>query len=136
MPKNVVCNIFSPMNVLDHSSDPLAEVFSLLGQPARLQIVLVIGRGHACVCHLEAVLDLRQAYISQQLMLLRKEGLVKTERCGRHIFYSLGDPRWLDLIEQAARIQGMELPNYDLPEIEGCKYPNCSCKSNTNANER
>jgi len=112
------------MNVLEYTTDcdTLAEVFSLLGQPARLQILLAIGEQHACVCHLEAVLGLRQAYISQQLMLLRSVGLVATERNGRHIFYHLADPRWLALIEEAARIQGVTLPRYNLPEVAGCVY--------------
>ena len=102
--------------------DSLAEAFALLAQPARLKIVLAIGTKHACVCHLESVLGLRQAYISQQLMLLRAAGIVETERVGRHIFYSLTDPHWLALIQQAAQIKGVTLPNFDLPEINDCSY--------------
>jgi ArsR family transcriptional regulator len=109
------------------TTEEIAKVFTLLGQPARLNIMLVIGSDHACVCHLEAVLGLRQAYISQQLMLLRAAGLVKTERSGRHIFYKLTDLRWLELIRQAARIKQIELPDFTLPEIEGCNYSSDSC---------
>ena len=119
------------MNISSTPSVPAAEVFALLGQPERLKIVLAIGRGHACVCHLTAVLGLRQAYISQQLMLLRAANLVTAERCGRHIFYSLSDPRWLDLIEQAAALVGTPLPHYDLPDIEGCQYGPCTCSSSS-----
>jgi DNA-binding transcriptional ArsR family regulator len=117
------------MNISNNTptNEELAKVFALLGQPARLNIVLVIGSEHACVCHLEAVLGLRQAYISQQLMLLRAAGLVKTERSGRHIFYKLTDLRWLELIRQAARIKQIELPDFTLPEIEGCSYSSDSC---------
>ena len=104
------------------NSEPLAEIFSLLGQPARLHILLAIGAGQACVCHLEAVLGLRQASISQQLMLLRKAGLVESERVGRHIFYHLTDKRWIELIQAAAEITGIALPHFDLPEIQGCEY--------------
>jgi DNA-binding transcriptional ArsR family regulator len=104
------------------NSETLPEIFFLLGQPARLNILLAINSGQACVCHLESVLGLRQAYISQQLMLLRDAGLVQTERSGRHIYYSLTDLRWLELIRQAAAIQQVTLPRFDLPEIQGCEY--------------
>jgi ArsR family transcriptional regulator len=100
----------------------MADIFALIGQPARLQILLAIGEEQACVCQLEALLGLRQAYISQQLMLLRDAGLVETQRDGRHIFYRISDTRWLDMIKNAARILGMEFPVYELPEIENCRY--------------
>jgi ArsR family transcriptional regulator len=114
------------MNEFNVSTDLLSQAFALLGQPSRLNLFLAIGDEHVCVCHLEAVLGHRQAYISQQLMVLRAAGMVQSERCGRHIFYSISDPRWLDLIKQAARLKGVELPRFDLPEIEDCKY---CCKS-------
>jgi DNA-binding transcriptional ArsR family regulator len=94
------------MNVLDYTPDftKLADLFSLLGQPSRLQILLVIGQGEACVCHIEAVLGLRQAYISQQLMGLRKAGLVTFHRDSRNIFYRLTQPKMVHILEQAAKL--------------------------------
>jgi len=112
------------LNMSDYTPEinPVAESFSLLSQSSRLLIFLAIGENNACVCHLEAVLGMRQAYISQQLMLLRAAGVVKTERNGRHIFYSLTDPSWLGLIQQAAKLKGITLPEFELPCIEGCVY--------------
>jgi ArsR family transcriptional regulator len=104
------------------TSPQLTEVFALLGQPARLHILLAIGSEKVCVCQLERLLGSRQAYISQQLMLLREAGLVETERVGRHIFYFIPDRRWLDLVQQAAAIQAIELPKFELPAIEDCEY--------------
>ncbi len=117
-------NTFNIMNVSrDKLNSPqLSEVFALLGQPARLHIVLAIGTDKVCVCQLEKILGSRQAYISQQMMLLREAGLVDTERVGRHIFYFVPDKRWLDLIQQAAMIQNLELPKFELPAIEDCEY--------------
>ena len=112
------------MNMSEYTPDSqqMADIFALIGQASRLHILLAIGTEHACVCQLEALLGLRQAYISQQLMLLRDAGLVDTERVGRHIFYRITDPRWLDLIKNAAGILGMEIPEYILPEISNCRY--------------
>jgi DNA-binding transcriptional ArsR family regulator len=117
------------MNVSEYTpnSQSMADVFALIGQPARLHLLLAIGNEHACVCQLEAVLGQRQAYISQQLMLLRDAGLVETERSGRYIFYRVSDPRWLDLVKQAAVIMDVPIPEFKLPEIQSCKYePNNS----------
>jgi len=112
------------MNVSSDNPPPIqiTEVFALLGQPARLHIVLAIGTDKVCVCQLEKLLGSRQAYISQQMMRLREAGLVDTERVGRHIFYFVPDKRWLELIQQAAMIQGIELPKFELPAIEDCEY--------------
>jgi DNA-binding transcriptional ArsR family regulator len=50
--------------------------FKALAHPVRLQILDMLRSGEVCVCHMEAVLGKRQAYISQQLMVLRDAGLV------------------------------------------------------------
>jgi len=117
-------NTFNIMNVSNDKPNPsqITDVFALLGQPARLQIVLAIGTEKVCVCQLEKLLGYRQAYISQQMMRLREAGLVDTKRVGRHIFYFVPDKRWLELIQQAAMIQGIELPKFELPAIEDCEY--------------
>ncbi|MEW6406696.1 MAG: permease [Chloroflexota bacterium] len=46
----------------------------ILMHPARLGILDLLREGEACVCHMEAVFGYRQAYISQQLMVLRDAG--------------------------------------------------------------
>ena len=51
-----------------------AHFFKLLMHPARLEILDELRKDEACVCHLEAKLGYRQAYISQHIMVLRKAG--------------------------------------------------------------
>ncbi|MCJ7662554.1 MAG: metalloregulator ArsR/SmtB family transcription factor [Anaerolineales bacterium] len=111
-----------------HSEKKISKLLRAIDQPARLKILLAIGRGEACVCHLEALLSMRQAYISQHLMALRKAGILATRREGRYIFYHLRNPRLLDLIETAGVIANVEhetlqtLIQRELP-------PNCECPS-------
>lgn len=76
-----------------------ANLMKALGHPARLQIAEILRDGEACVCHLEAHLGYRQPYISQQIMVLRKAGLVAERRDGTYIFYRLSDPRVAALLE-------------------------------------
>lgn len=119
-------NIFKFMNVLTASTTAeasLAGLFSLLGNPARLQILLILGEGEACVCHLKDALEQRQAYISQQLMLLRKAGLVIAMRKGRHIYYRLARPDVLEIVRSAARIGGIDLSPASIKAVPGCPFP-------------
>lgn len=78
--------------------EPLAEIMKALAHPVRLQILAELMRDEACVCHLEAVLGQRQAYVSQQLARLRDAGLVVARRDGLNVFYGLADPAIGDLL--------------------------------------
>jgi ArsR family transcriptional regulator len=103
--------------------DALARLLQTIGQPARLQILLAIGEGETCVCHLEAAFGWRQAYLSQHLMALRKAGILLARRDGRFIHYRIPDPRLLALVRQAAELSAVSLP--DLAPSENCDCPNC-----------
>jgi DNA-binding transcriptional ArsR family regulator len=122
-------NIFMTANISSVTSEPLAEIFHLLGQPARIQIVLILARREACVCHLEAALGLRQAAISQNLMALRDAGLVTTERCGRNIFYRLANPALAEAIYQLAASTGIsstDLERLSTQPVANCPCPHCN----------
>jgi ArsR family transcriptional regulator len=64
-----------------------AELHRALNHPVRLAILDILRDGEQCVCHMEAILGLRQAYISQHLMVLRDAGLVEDRRDGWNVFY-------------------------------------------------
>jgi DNA-binding transcriptional ArsR family regulator len=70
-----------------------AKILKAMAHPVRLQILEALSvDGQACVCHLENVLQLRQAYLSQQLATLREAGLVQDRREGLNVYYSLTSP--------------------------------------------
>jgi ArsR family transcriptional regulator len=121
-------NTFQIMNIKSQPEDRLALLFSQLRQPARNQILLIIGPGETCVCHIEAILGLRQATISQHLMALRKSGWLSTRRDGRHIYYRLAEIGLLDLLHRAGELVGIdaeELDRYSLKPYPGCTCPQC-----------
>jgi DNA-binding transcriptional ArsR family regulator len=105
---------------------PLSDLFQTIGSAARLQILLAIGETNPCVCHLEASFGWRQAYLSQHLMALKQAGILIANREGRNIHYRLNDPRLLDLIRQAAILQGVCLPEFT-PSAD-CECPYCAKK--------
>jgi DNA-binding transcriptional ArsR family regulator len=70
-----------------------AKIIKAMAHPVRLQILEALSAdGQACVCHLESMLQLRQAYLSQQLATLREAGLVQDRREGLNVYYSLTSP--------------------------------------------
>jgi DNA-binding transcriptional ArsR family regulator len=115
-------NIFIMTNI--SPVEQIATLMQTIGNPARLQILLAIGENEVCVCHLEAMLSLRQAYLSQHLMALREAGLVTDRRASRFIFYHLADTRLLGVLRKIAEMQGVSLP--ELSPSPACECPNCS----------
>ena len=110
-------------------AEKIAELLQVVSSPARLGILLAIGRGEACVCHLEAILGWRQAYISQHLMALRKAEILQDRRDGRYVYYRLTDEAILALVRDAATLVGLAPQSVDAlanpsPDT-ACECPHC-----------
>lgn len=67
--------------------DSLADLFWLLSNSTRLQIIDTLRHGDVCVRHLQVALKRRQANISQHLMLLRRAGIVEAHHEGVLVYY-------------------------------------------------
>jgi ArsR family transcriptional regulator len=80
----------------------LAEAFRLLADPIRLQILDVLSRneGRVCVCDLEAAVLVKQPTVSHHLAILRRAGIVESERQGVWAYYFLNRKR-LDAMRRA-----------------------------------
>ncbi len=70
-----------------------------ISHEGRLMILCHLASGDKTVTELEDLLSARQAAVSQQLSRLRLEGLVKTRREGKSVYYSLTDDRSRQIIE-------------------------------------
>ena len=66
-----------------------AALLKALGNPERLLLLCQMSQGELSVGDLEAALGIVQPTLSQQLGVLRQEGLVDTRREGKHIYYRL-----------------------------------------------
>ncbi|MBJ8055481.1 winged helix-turn-helix transcriptional regulator [Bacillus cereus] len=66
-----------------------SQLLKLLGDKTRLTIVAILKKRECCVCELLEVFDMSQPSISQHLRKLKDLGLVKEERRGQWIYYSL-----------------------------------------------
>ena len=76
----------------------LSQIYSAMSDPHRVQILCVLSSNAACVNDLSNTLELTQPATSRHLKILRNSGLVKAERDGRSINYSLADPRIVDIL--------------------------------------
>ena len=70
----------------------------LLANPERLLLLCQLSQGEMCVGDLEAELDIHQPTLSQQLGVLRTQGVVETRKEGKNVYYSVGDPALLQLL--------------------------------------
>ncbi|CAM3677367.1 metalloregulator ArsR/SmtB family transcription factor [Roseateles saccharophilus] len=69
-----------------------------LGNPERLLLLCRMSQGEASVGELEEALGIHQPTLSQQLGVLRREGVVDTRRDGKKVFYRVADQRLLTLL--------------------------------------
>ena len=107
-------------------SERISAPLTSIASSQRIAILLAIGMGEACVCHLETALGWRQAYISQHLMSLRKADIVLDRREGRYVFYRLKDASLLDLITASARLSGLSAESVSAL-INTQFHPSCEC---------
>lgn len=111
---------------LSQLSKEIAAPIEAIASPQRIAILLAIGHGEACVCHLETALGWRQAYISQHLMALRKTDVLEDRREGRYVYYRIKNTSYLDLIVGAAEVCGLSREVvFEL--INTQTYPSCEC---------
>jgi DNA-binding transcriptional ArsR family regulator len=108
------------------SYEAQAQLLKVLTHPARLAILNILRDGEHCVCHMEAYLGYRQAYISQQLMVLREAGLIQDRRDGWNVFYRVAEPRIFAILAVVEQIIPPENANtLDRPAV-ACPCPKCN----------
>ena len=92
------------VETLRHGADRAVGALRLLSNKDRLLLLCQLAQGEMCVSDLEAQLDIRQPTLSQQLGVLRGEGVVSTRRQGKNIFYGVADPALLEILALLHRL--------------------------------
>jgi DNA-binding transcriptional ArsR family regulator len=124
-----VMNMVKDRTIDAQAYEAQAQLLKVLTHPARLAILNLLRDGEHCVCHMEAHLGFRQAYISQQLMVLREAGLIQDRRDGWNVFYRVIEPRIfsvLTAVEQMTGIQQDFAPKR--PVNNYCSCPKCNAE--------
>lgn len=69
----------------------LSEFYKIFGDQTRLRILDALLNKPLCVSEISELLDMIQSAISHQLKNLRASNLVKTEKIGKNVYYSISD---------------------------------------------
>ena len=69
----------------------LAELFKIFGDSTRIRILYALFDKRLCVCELADALGMTLSAISHQLRVLKQADLVRFEREGKTVYYSLAD---------------------------------------------
>lgn len=86
-----------PARLRTAAGDAVAAL-KVLGNEDRLLLLCQLSQGEMCVGDIEEALDIRQPTLSQQLGVLRNEGVVATRRDGKRIFYSVADAKVMQVL--------------------------------------
>ena len=77
------------IELLKASAQQASKLLKALSHPDRLLLLCQLVQGPACVQELAKLTGIKQPSLSQQLGVLREQGLVSTKRQGREIFYRI-----------------------------------------------
>lgn len=90
--------------VLRAAAGRAVGALKVLANEDRLLLLCQLSLGEMCVGDLEETLAIRQPTLSQQLGVLRSEGVVDTRREGKRIFYRVVDPNHLQMLALLYRL--------------------------------
>lgn len=92
----------STYNILDDETLLLvSQTFKALSDPTRVKILHLLCTGRHSVGCIAEKLSLSQSSVSHQLRFLKNLRLVKFEREGKSIFYSIDDDHVILFLKQA-----------------------------------
>lgn len=81
-----------------------AEFFKTLGHPARIRILELLSEGERHVSELLTEVGLEPSHLSQQLGVLKRAGLVGSNKHGSSVSYYIISPEVAELLAVARRI--------------------------------
>ena len=73
--------------------------FRALGDETRWRIVRLVADRALCVCELADILEMPQSSVSSHVQIIRKAGLLESERCGKWTYFRI-HPNHFSLLTQ------------------------------------
>ena len=74
-------------------------IFSALAHPLRLKILEKLRDGPCCVCKIIPYVGGEQSNVSHHLAILRRAGIIHSEKRGIEVWYAVTDPRVFEIID-------------------------------------
>jgi len=77
----------------------LSNLYKMFADNTRLKILWALSRERMCVCDLAVLIGTTKSAISHQLKSLRLSNLVKNEKEGKNVYYSLANCHVREMLE-------------------------------------
>lgn len=93
------------------SESKYAAILKVLGHTKRLEIVCLLHGHELTVNQIAQMTGLRQATVSQHLILLKRNGLVALHKIGKEIYYSLSADKFVSIslfIDSLTKVRPIE----------------------------
>lgn len=84
----------------------VSEIFSLLGEPSRVKILLALMEGELCVYHICEITGGKQSAVSQHLRKLKDKNVIKSRKESNQVLYSVADEHIVSIIKNALNHKG------------------------------
>lgn len=84
-------SISGKMEATEEEMFDLADLFKIFGDSTRIKIIYLIYKNKLCVNDIAESLDMTQSAVSHQLKNLKSFRLVKSEKQGKEVYYTLDD---------------------------------------------
>ena len=91
------------------NEDLYVKIYKALAHPIRIKIVKSLLDGPLCVCILNENVEFSQSNLSQHLKILKDAGILKSEKDGLRILYSIKDDEIKNLLKVTEQIIRNEL---------------------------
>jgi DNA-binding transcriptional ArsR family regulator len=91
--------VMSQLEQMQAAAGEAVALLKALSHPDRLILLCQLSQGEFCVGELEENLDIHQPSLSQQLGILRQEGLVETRRDGKQMYYRIVSDNALAILQ-------------------------------------
>lgn len=90
-----------------------ARLLKAMAHPLRLEMVCGLRREPCTQTFIADTLGIPQSSVAQHLKVLRTEGLIRAERRGVEVVFSIADPVVTDIIDSICNRQGEEMHAFD-----------------------
>ncbi|WP_168389976.1 ArsR/SmtB family transcription factor [Acinetobacter indicus] len=92
------------IDVMRDSAETVVTILKSLANTDRLLILCHLSQQELNVSQIEEITQIRQPTLSQQLMMLRKSDMVNTRRDGKQIYYTIKDPKLVEVLSTLYRL--------------------------------
>lgn len=92
------------IDIMRDSAETVVTILKSLANTDRLLILCHLSQQELNVSQIEEITQIRQPTLSQQLMMLRKSDVVNTRRDGKQIYYTIKDPKLVEVLSTLYRL--------------------------------